>query len=70
MKKTTILLLFSALVIMSGCATNGTDYFVSQDGDDGASGTSHRQAWKSIEMVNATDLNPGDRILFRAGETF
>lgn len=45
------------------------DYFVSSQGDDSSTGT-ETQPWLSIEKVNTTELEPGDHILFRGGDTF
>lgn len=47
-----------------------TDYFVMASGDDTAAGTSPRTAWKSINRVNRTSFQPGDRILFQADQEF
>ncbi len=49
----------------------GTTYYVdSESGDDPNSGTSHTQAWRSLERVNTTVFAPGDKILFRAGTRY
>ena len=42
-------------------------YFVSPDGNDRASGLSIKDAWKTIERVNQTVFQPGDKLLFKAG---
>lgn len=48
-------------------ATIGTTYYVdSISGDDSNGGDSESQAWKTLEKVNATIFQPGDRILFKA----
>lgn len=51
---------------------SATDYYVSNSGNDQNSGTSPSSPWKSINKVNAqfSKLRPGDRILFRKGDTF
>lgn len=36
-------------------------------GDDSASGLAPTQAWRSLEKANATELKPGDQLLFKAG---
>ncbi|WP_460528970.1 discoidin domain-containing protein [Flindersiella endophytica] len=49
--------------------TGGTDYFLdATNGRDSASGTSPRNAWRSLAKANATTFRPGDRILLKAGE--
>ncbi len=50
------------------------DYYVSSSGNDSNSGTSSGSPWQTLTKVetfaNAGSLNPGDRILFKAGEQF
>jgi hypothetical protein len=46
------------------------DYFVRSSGDDSASGRTRKAAWRTIERVNHAHLQPGDRVLFQAGQTF
>ncbi|QIG53524.1 hypothetical protein G6N82_04625 [Altererythrobacter sp. BO-6] len=48
----------------------GTSYFVSSAGDDQATGESPSQAWRTLERVSEARFDPGDRVLFRAGDTF
>lgn len=40
------------------------------DGDDAAAGTSRATAWRTLERVNAVDLEPGDRVLLEGRATF
>jgi hypothetical protein len=50
---------------------NGTSYYVdASGGDDSNEGTSESAAWKSLSKVNATIFQPGDRILFKAGQSW
>ncbi|WP_145134446.1 Ig-like domain-containing protein [Paenibacillus sp. Y412MC10] len=50
---------------------SGTTYYVdSTGGDDGNNGTSQGSAWKTLDKVNATTFSPGDKILFKAGESW
>ncbi len=60
----TLLLLTSALPVVA------TDYFVRENGDDDAQGTSTNEAWRSIDRVNRTRLHPGDRVRFEAPGSF
>ncbi|HYG34102.1 MAG TPA: right-handed parallel beta-helix repeat-containing protein [Clostridia bacterium] len=46
------------------------DYYVRPGGDDAASGTATTTAWRTIERVNRARLQPGDRVLFEAQQTF
>ena len=45
-------------------------YFLRADGDDTASGTKRATAWRTLERLNAVDLEPGDRVLLEGGATF
>jgi hypothetical protein len=46
------------------------DWFVRGGGNDSASGASRKSAWRTIERVNRAHLQPGDRVLFQAGQMF
>lgn len=49
-------------------STSGTTYYLdSNSGDDNNSGTSQSTPWKSLDKVNSTIFQPGDTILFKAG---
>lgn len=61
----------SAVPTRTAEETTGTTYYVSEtDGNDSNSGTGPDDAWQSLEKVNSTTFDPGDRILFRAGDTW
>ncbi|ALW86066.1 hypothetical protein AUC43_13780 [Hymenobacter sedentarius] len=45
-------------------------YYISPTGNDGQTGTSIGTAWRTIDKVNTTAFQPGDRILFEGGQTF
>jgi hypothetical protein len=47
-----------------------TDYFVRQNGDDDAAGTTKDAAWGSIDRVNRARFQPGDRVRFEAPASF
>ena len=57
------------VVAVSSSHADARDYFVSSDGDDSHIG-SRSQPWRTIERFNKLDLGPGDRVMFRAGDTF
>lgn len=63
------MVLFAAVAAASA-ADAATAYFVRPDGDDTAAGTSRATAWRTLERVNAADLEPGDRILLEGRATF
>jgi hypothetical protein len=49
--------------------TGGTDYFIDATGGrDTASGTSPKDAWRTLAAANTRTFAPGDRILLKAGE--
>lgn len=54
----------------SPASAAGTAYFVSDAGNDGNDGISPATAWKSLDKVNATALEPGDSVSFRRGDTW
>lgn len=61
-----------ALVAAAGLAraertAPATFYVDSEAGDDAAIGTAESAAWKSLDKVNAAELIPGDRVLFKRG---
>ena len=47
-----------------------TAYYVDASGNDGNTGTSEKQAWKTLAKLNTVGFAPGDRILFKAGCSF
>lgn len=48
--------------------STGTVYYVdSEQGDDLASGTSEHEAWESLDKINSTTFEPGDKLLLKAG---
>lgn len=52
-------------------ASTGTTYYVSSStGSDQNSGTSESVPWKSLTKVDATTFQPGDTILFKAGDAW
>jgi hypothetical protein len=54
-----------------GCQQSLTaTYYISPSGNDSHSSTSAQTAWLTIDKVNATDLNPGDKVLFEGGHDY
>jgi len=69
MKITGIIL--AVLLLMLPAPVRATTYYVdSVAGADTHSGTSPANAWRSLEKVNATTFQAGDRLLFNAGNTW
>jgi hypothetical protein len=66
------LLIFLPSLASAGSSPTGagTTYYLSATGDDAAPGTSPEQPWRSLVRLNQAVLQPGDRILLRAGDTF
>lgn len=55
----------------SGASGNAaSDYFVSADGSDTNDGRSPESAWRSLTRLERYPLQPGDRVLFRRGDTW
>ena len=48
----------------------GTAYYLSNDGDDTADGTSPETAWATIERLNKAQLRYGDAVFFRRGDVW
>ena len=55
---------------VSGETYTGTAYYISNDGDDRAAGTSPDTAWATIGRLNEADLNYGDAVFFRRGDVW
>ena len=51
-------------------AASGTTYYVSNSGSDANDGLTISTPWKTTYKVNSVNLNNGDYILFKKGETF
>lgn len=70
--------LFKSLRIVFLCGVfslrlvaSATSYYVDGDaGSDGRTGTSPEQAWKTLQPVNQTTFQPGDRIFFKGGTRY
>jgi hypothetical protein len=51
-------------------ASGPVTYYVSQSGNDSASGTSPSTAWRTLSKVNAAAIPPGATILLHGGDRF
>ena len=64
-------LLFSIFILSAfGLQSQTTYYFSSSIGNDSNSGTSEANPFQTIAKLNALVLSPGDKILFKKGDTF
>lgn len=63
-----VLVLMASAGLATAERTMPATFYVNDDaGNDAAAGTEESTAWKSLEKVNAAELIPGDRVLFRRG---
>ena len=69
MKRVSLAITIFALAAL-GLRAQDKTYFISPKGDDSADGLSVRNAWKSIDKVNASTFQAGDKVLFEGGSTF
>jgi hypothetical protein len=68
MKSIKVLFVFSACIGIITCrASPAAGYYVSPSGNDINSGASTETAWRTLDKVNAIDLNPGDSVLLEGG---
>jgi hypothetical protein len=57
------------LLVLPPSTAAARDYYVSATGDDSRSGSA-AEPWRTLAKVNATRLQPGDRVLLEGGRTF
>src|ERR1035437_9804823 len=63
--------LFLAIFVLSpGLAFAATYYVDSVSGSDSNTGTDTSHPWQTIAKVNSSSFNPGDSVLFKAGDTW
>lgn len=71
MKIKKLLFIFLPWFIIMACQkTLAVTYYVSPSGNDSHSGTSAQTPWRTIDKVNAIDLNPGNKVLFQASHDY
>jgi hypothetical protein len=63
------ILRFLAITVLISSAAQARDYFLSARGND-SGGCTRSAPCRSLDKLNATDFEPGDRILFEGGQTF
>ena len=59
--------LLSAFISLLPTAFAAVYHLDPVSGDDAANGLDPQHAWRSLEKANATELKPGDQLLFKAG---
>lgn len=59
-----------AAVLCTGARAPALDYHFSADGSDATGDGSRGAPWRTVARLNTLDLDAGDRVLFRAGDTF
>lgn len=65
-----LVVLTATLVIGDVAYADNTTYYVDAvSGNDANSGTSTTRPWRTINKANALDLAPGDKLLFKGGQT-
>jgi hypothetical protein len=66
-----VFVLVIAILAMASVLMGQTTYYVdATGGSDASNGTSTSTAWKTLTKVNGTTFSPGDKILFKSGETW
>lgn len=68
--KTRFILFFVLLLAATLNINAQTTYYVSNSGSDNNNGTSSSNPIKTIYKVNSLDLQPGDKVLFRRGDSW
>jgi len=62
--------IFYLLISATLASAQNKTYFVSPSGNDTADGLSVKTTWKSIDKVNNSIFQPGDRVRFEGGQPF
>ena len=65
-----VLYLVISLIFSISLFGQSTYYISSSGGNDSNSGKSTSSPWKNLSKVNSTKFNPGDKILFKKGDTW
>lgn len=60
----------SVAMVVIGSASAQTNYYFSAAGSDATGDGSLANPWRSIQQFNTLDLDPGDGVFFRGGDTF
>jgi len=68
--KSLFLTLLILISFLSNVYCKSNTYYISLTGDDNNTGLSAKKSWKSLDRVNKEVFQPGDVILFKAGEVW
>lgn len=69
--KTLNYFLISISLLVGALSVNAAHYYLDAErGDDAAVGTSPSQAWKTLDKLNALELQAGDFVFLRTGSVF
>ncbi|MEO6682138.1 MAG: hypothetical protein ABIN48_04870, partial [Ginsengibacter sp.] len=65
-------LFFLPILFLITLSSYSTDYFIASNGNDNNNGTSQSSPWRTIDKLNSfsSNMQAGDRIFFRRGDTF
>ena len=70
MNLSTKAILFVFTLLFSSFSYAQQTYYIASSGSDSNKGTSESSPWKSISKVNGFNFKPGDRVLFRRGDSW
>jgi len=63
-------LALALVLLLLGSACSAATYYVSNAGSDEKEGTSPEAPWKTLAHVNQADLQPGDTVLLKRGDSW
>jgi hypothetical protein len=62
--------LSAVLLLQPFSEATARTFFVAASGNDAHDGLSERSQWRTLDKVNAAALEPGDKVLFKRGDTW
>lgn len=70
MKSINFLMTLIVNVLFFGTSSAQNTYYIANNGNDNASGTSIKSPWRTLEKVNSSKFHTGDSIMFNCGDVF